>query len=226
MAKDSHLVLNKYERNDSNNPNQDISTIYHGRNPAMAKDLYHSCTKEEEDEALMNTAIIRRRKSLASGQSPSMALHIQTFQHHGFLSRYRAFNTRSRSMPAFTSTEQYKGDEGMDVGKPQASNALPLTCSRYDHERQLQQMEEDANRIKRNKSMSAMDITLPEPLQLLRTKGIEGVVTFRYQSISMDDISPIQQTEPPMNEPNINPFLYDTDDSIKKPEEHDFMVIG
>ena len=74
--------------------------------------------------------------------------------------------------------------------------------------------------------MSAMDTTLPEPLQLLRTKGREGVITFGYQSISMDDISPIQQTEPPMNEPNINPFLHDTDDSTKNPEEDDFMVIG
>ena len=166
MAKYLHLVLNKYERNDSIDPNQDISTSYHGRNllaslsycrgsnltiedsskPAMARDLYHSSTKEEEDEALMDTAIIRRHKSLASGQGPSMALRIQTFQHHGSLSIYTAFNKRSRSMPAFTSTEQYKGDEGMDVGKPQASNALPLTCSRYDHERQLQQMDEDAKK--------------------------------------------------------------------------------
>ena len=61
---------------------------------------------------------------------------------------------------------------------------------------------------------------------MLKAKGREGVVTFGYQTISMDDISPMQQTEHPMNEPNIIPFVYDTDDSTKKPEEHDFMVIG
>ena len=62
-----------------------------------------------------------------------------------------------------------------------------------------QQMEQDGKRVKRSKSTSAIDTTLLEPLHMLKAKGREGVVTFGYQTISMDDISPIQQTEPPMN---------------------------
>ena len=52
--------------------------------------------------------------------------------------------------------------------------------------------------IKITKSTSAMDYTLPEPLHMLKAKGREGVVTFGCQTTSMVDISPIQQTEPPM----------------------------
>ena len=125
-------------------------------------------------------AIVRSRKSQTSGQGPSLALHVQTFKHYDAFSRYTPFNKRSRSMPALSPTEQHTSDEGMDVGDQRGFNEV-LTCSRYSHE-------QDTKIIKRNKSTSAMDDTLSEPLHMLKAKGREGVVTFGYQTISMDDI--------------------------------------
>ena len=90
-------------------------------------------------------------------------------------------------MPALPPTEQHTIVEGMDVGDQRGFNEV-LVCSRYSHEHQLQQIEQDTKRIKRNKSTSAMDDTLSEPLHMLKAKGREGVVTFGYQTISMDDI--------------------------------------
>ena len=113
----------------------------------------------------MDMAIIRSHKSQTSGQGPSLALRVQTFKHYGPFSRYTPFNKRYRSMPALSPTEQHTSDEGMDVGDQRGFNEV-LTCSRYSHE-------QDTNIIKRNKSISTMDTTLPEPLQLLRTKGRE-----------------------------------------------------
>ena len=128
-------------------------------------------------------------------------------------------------MPALSPTEQHTSDEGMDVGDQRGFNEV-LTCSRYSHEHQLQQIEQYTKRIKRDKSTSAMDDTLSEPLHMLKAKGREGVVTFGYQTISMDDISPPPQPVPPINQPYSNPFLRGTEGPTKNPEEDDLMKIG
>ena len=117
----------------------------------MAKDLYQFRTKEEEEEALMDKAIIRRHKSQTSGQGPSMALCVQTFKHHGAFSRYTPLNKRSLSMPELPQIGQPTIVEGMDV--------------------ENQQMERDGKRVKRTKSTSAIDTTLLEPLQMSKAKG-------------------------------------------------------
>ena len=122
---------------------------------------------------------------------------VQTFKHPGAFSRYTLLNKRSVSMPELRQIGQPTIVEGMYVEDQRAF--YEYTCSRCFHDYQMQPLEQDGKRAKRSKSTSAIDTTLLEPLHMLKAKGREGVVTFGYQTISMDDISPIQQTEPPMN---------------------------
>ena len=110
----------------------------------MAKDLYQFRTKEEEEEALMDMAIIRRHKSQTSGQGPSMALCVQTFKHHGAFSRYTPLNKSYLSMPELPQIGQPTIVEGMDVEDQRAF--YEYTCSRCFHDYQMQQMEQDGKK--------------------------------------------------------------------------------
>ena len=74
--------------------------------------------------------------------------------------------------------------------------------------------------------MSAMDTTLSESLHTLRARARDGIVTLGYQTISMDDISPLPQSAPPIDQLYRDPFVRDPDDFNRNPEENDSMQIG
>ena len=104
----------------------------------------------------------------------------------------------------------------MNAGDRRAFDNI-LICSRYDHARHLQRMEEGTHIIKRNKSMSAMDTTLSESLHTLRARARDGIVTLGYQTISMDDVSPLPQSAPPIDQLYRDPFARDPDDFTRNP---------
>ena len=108
MAKDLHLVLNTYERNDSIDPNQDISTSYHGRNPIASLSYGRGSNLTIQDSTKPPMAIIRWRR-----------YGVQTFKHPGAFSRYTLLNNRSVSMPELRQIGQPTIVEGMDVENQQ-----------------------------------------------------------------------------------------------------------